>query len=152
MEFRTISADDIDLIFDWANDPDSRRNSFNPKPITHDEHGIWFRRKLQDKNCLYLIGLVDDVPAGQVRLDVDNDRGTISFSVAKDFRGKGYSTELLLGITQYAAKHFCNLATIIGKVKRENIASRKEFLRAGFSEEVLDDTYIYSMEVASEGH
>ena len=35
---RTADENDMDLLFQWANDPDVRKNSFHSEPISYETH------------------------------------------------------------------------------------------------------------------
>lgn len=66
---RKVTIEDAKTLFDWSNDPVTRQNSFQSKPITWDEHISWLRKKLNDENCFFYI-LTDGVnDCGTIRLD-----------------------------------------------------------------------------------
>ena len=65
---KVIKTDEI-LLFDWTNDPDVRKWSFNKNSITLDVHKIWFKQKFDDVNVLMWIFEVNSKPAGMVRLE-----------------------------------------------------------------------------------
>jgi hypothetical protein len=50
IEIRSAAKEDAEYLFKLANDPGTRKNSFNPKPIEWFEHKSWFSEKLQNPN------------------------------------------------------------------------------------------------------
>lgn len=147
MEFRDVSFKDMQLIFKWANDPLVRQNSFNQNKIGLEEHKAWLKSKLADPNCLFLIGNVNNMPIGEVRIDVEDAKAVISFMIAEEHRGKGYGSQLIKGIVESCRTIYPNIKYFIGNVKKSNIASQKSFLKAGFSERVRDINLEYYLEV-----
>lgn len=130
---RPASAEDSKLFFEWANDPVTRANAFTPKPIEWEEHQNWFTKKLSDDNSVLVVFEHDGTPIGQVRVDFHGDRAIIDFSVAQEYRGNGYGKAELLSIRDIISKSHPG-TLLFGQVKKENIASQKAFLGAGFEE------------------
>ena len=52
---RAVTAEDAKTLFDWTNDPVTRQNSFQSKPVLWEEHIAWLQRKLEDENCFFFI-------------------------------------------------------------------------------------------------
>ena len=50
-EFRPAKEGDARLLWGWANDPLTRRQSFNPAAIPWTEHERWFSRILASTNA-----------------------------------------------------------------------------------------------------
>lgn len=74
---RKATPEDMKMLFDWANDEDVRRNSFNSNKITWEEHKVWFERLMKDENQYQYILMVDDIPAGQIRLSCEDGKAEI---------------------------------------------------------------------------
>ena len=91
---KVIKTDEI-LLFDWTNDPDVRKWSFNKNSITLDVHKIWFKQKFDDVNVLMWIFEVNTTPAGLVRLEKDNNEVLLNYLIASESRGKGLATKML---------------------------------------------------------
>jgi hypothetical protein len=67
---RRAEWDDLMLLFEWANDPLVRANSFTPESILPATHFEWFSRVLKDPDCLLLIVLAGGgAPIGQARFN-----------------------------------------------------------------------------------
>jgi RimJ/RimL family protein N-acetyltransferase len=137
LTYRTARLADAQLYFDWANDPDTRRQSFNSDPISHERHIDWFNRKLTDSNALLLVFDTElGQPIGQVRFERTPiadmpDEVIIGLSVDARQRGKGLAHQLI--------KQSCGVCrarwgevTIHAYIKPENQASVRAFERAGF--------------------
>lgn len=52
MEIREAAAADAELLYQWANDPDTRRWSFSTGPIPWGGHVEWLDRVLTDPDRL----------------------------------------------------------------------------------------------------
>jgi len=147
---RPAEASDEKLLLTWANDKDTRKNSFHTRPIQPEEHHRWFAGILSDKSEHVWIMTVDDRPAGMVRLSEDgNSSGhifRISYSIAKPFRGKGLGTCIIRLMEEKAKREFGGEGgQLYAEVKKDNIASRKIFESLGYAEgtEKAEDCMIY---------
>ena len=134
---RPAQPADSQLYFDWANDPDTRRQSFNSDPISWEMHMAWFTRKLADPNALLLIFENEaGEPVGQVRFERTSvadqaDELIIGVSVDKRQRGKGLSSQLI-GLGCAVCREQWGTVTIHAYIKPDNQASVRTFERAGF--------------------
>ncbi|MBD2703684.1 GNAT family N-acetyltransferase [Spirosoma sp. BT702] len=135
--YRTAQPADSRLYFAWANDPDTRKWSFNSTPISLETHTAWFTRKLTDPNTLLFL-FFDEAkqPVGQVRFERKSvadmpDEIIISTSVDARQRGKGYATQLISQGCAICRKQW-GVVTIHAYIKPENQASIRAFERAGF--------------------
>lgn len=124
---RDATAEDAGLLFAWANDPETRRQSFTTEPIGWDTHVAWLERVLADPNRDLWIGVLDDgTPVGQVRLDYEDDRAEISYSVAPAHRGKRVSIPMVR-----AACRRSNVP-VVAEIKAGNEPSLRLCRAAGF--------------------
>ncbi|MGN0416175.1 MAG: GNAT family N-acetyltransferase [Agathobacter sp.] len=131
---REAIEEDVDLLFQWANDPVVRQNSFSTKTISYQEHVNWFFNLLSSENCKQYIYLVEDVPVGQVRITIVDGIAEIGYSVCEEKRSQGHGNNILLLIKEKIENEFPMVSKVVGKVKPENIASQKAFLDAGYRE------------------
>jgi RimJ/RimL family protein N-acetyltransferase len=143
---RTATLADCRLYWHWANDPEVRSNAFNSEPITWEKHQEWFVARLNDSRCLLLIFESKYGPVGLVRLDGDENRKTISYSVSRQYRGKGIGKKIMsevIGASPSFARRF------LAEVKKENIASANIFKKLGFqSAELLEkNAYSFTLEL-----
>lgn len=138
---RKATLKDSQLYWHWANDPEVRKNAFNSNPISWEEHQLWFASKLKDSNSVLLISVSQYGPVGQIRLDGEWPQKTISYSVARQYRGKGIGKKLVLEvISRRPSFAKCFLA----EVKKENMASAHIFERLGFQRTELIEKNAYS--------
>ena len=130
---RTAEKDDMDLLFKWANDPVVRNNSFNTEPIPYEKHIMWFNKMMDDTSVLQFILMDEDIPVGQIRLNVEGDKAEIGYSIGSEFRGKGYGHKILKLIGDTIKNNYPEIVTLIAKVKPENKASNTLFIKEGYS-------------------
>ena len=109
---------DADLLLEWRNDPVVREQSFTQDVIRLDQHIAWLARRIG--SCQFQIAEVDGVPVGQVRVD----NGEVSYSVAAEFRNRGYGTQMILAIMTQP---------LSASVKYSNPASCRVFERLGWA-------------------
>jgi len=130
IKLRKVNADDIYLLFNWANEQLVRENSFSKSPICWEDHNKWFHDKVTSKDCKMFILEVNNNDVGQVRFDnVNNQYWLIDYSIDNKFRRNGYG----LKIVKYGIRTFDVPVKFIAKVKNNNIASIKVFNRLKFS-------------------
>ena len=132
LSFVRATGKDVDILFEWTNDPTVREQSLSNHTISHEEHINWFANKLTDKNCYLYIVYKNEMPAGMIRFDVQDNKCTLSYLVDKSQRGKGIGTE----ITKQGIKKFLNESAFCGVisavVKASNISSIKIFEKEKF--------------------
>lgn len=144
-------AKDIDMmpLFNLANDPVVRKNSFSTKQISLDEHKGWFSQSLvNDKRRLFVIYDSENL-VGQVRFDIDGESAVISISITAAYRGFGLASMILektLGVFHDLDSH---VSKVYAYVKNDNLPSRNSFVHAGFEDcendevNVLKFCYLY---------
>lgn len=132
VELREASYDQAQLLFDWANDPATRKNSVQTKRIDWNEHQKWLEEKLNNSTTFLYIGYVKSKPIGQIRFDqIRESEFAITFSVDPNSRGNGYGSELIrLGIEQ--VRRFTK-AKFQAIARKRNVASIACFEKHGFS-------------------
>ncbi len=135
---RPARPNDSALYLDWANDPDTRRQSFNSSPIALETHANWFTRKLIDANALLLVFENEaGEPVGQVRFERQPeadmpDEVVISLSVAASFRGQGLAHQLIRQGCAVCWETWGDVS-IHAYIKPDNQASMRAFEQAGFT-------------------
>jgi UDP-2,4-diacetamido-2,4,6-trideoxy-beta-L-altropyranose hydrolase len=134
---RQVTYDDCSLVWQWSNEKETRMASFSQKEILWDEHVRWFKEKLSDSNHRFFIAMDGNKsPLGQMRYVVDGKKAIVSFSIASEYRNRGYGSECLRSA---ARKLFdeTEVNEILAFVKSENSVSSKTFQNAGFKK--IDD-------------
>ena len=134
IKVRHVTPADEYLLLRWANDPEARRQSFNQKPISAEEHAHWFARKLRDPDALILVGEDGNgLPVGLVRFDINREKAEalISISIDPSLRGLGLSTKLLKSALQYWHAMALNIK-LIAEVRASNSRSQRLFTQLQF--------------------
>jgi len=134
LKLRPATEADLDLVFAWSSDPAVRQASFQQAPIPYPEHVAWFKARLTDPKCLFLIICEAEEPVGQVRLELIEDRARVSISLASRSRGRGLGRRALEAAAVQIASLAPGVRELVAQVKPDNQASQKAFRQAGFEE------------------
>jgi len=133
LNLRKAEMDDMELFFFWANDPRTRKNSFQQEPITWSEHVEWFTRKLLSSDTIIMImENSGGLPVGQIRFDMKNNTATINYSVDSLFRSRGWGKILVFSGINWLKNRFRDIR-IQAIVKKNNVASCNIFESLNFS-------------------
>ena len=143
---RESTEEDMDLLYEWANDPVVRRNAFHTEAIPYETHVKWFRQMLENKTVHQYILCRAEEPVGQIRLNIEDGTGLIDYSVAPKQRGKGLGA-VLLELVKEKAGETETVTRLMGQVKNENIASVRTFEKCGYqkTEEKSYITFVYEL-------
>lgn len=148
-EMRNALFTDVDLYFNWANDPIVRKSAINQDKIVYEEHCKWFTSKLNANNTfMYVLQNNFQKPVGQIRFDIKNKNAIISYSIEDSFRGKGMATVLVKkGMLELREELSFESLYYIAWVKVDNPASIKVFENIGyeFTEEKLYNNELYNI-------
>ena len=134
LHVRHARLSDEELLFTWANDLITRKNSFSPEPIPEETHRKWFHEKLRNiEGCkLYIVETEDCIPLGQVRFERNEEAWKIDYSLAPQFRGRGLARPLLESAMQQLRSLYKGVL-VVGEVKGENVRSQRVFESLGFN-------------------
>lgn len=123
---RPAKLSDIDLLFKWANETETRINSFHPQMISYETHCEWFENKFNSTNTLIYIYYNNHIPIGQVRIDIeDNNNGIVDYSIDKEFRGAGHGKIMLSMMEDLIRENYPQIKSLTAFVKTSNNASKK---------------------------
>ena len=128
--FRKVKASDINLLFNWANDEEVRKQSFSTGKIDFETHKIWFQNKLKNKNSIMYIAEIDNTPFSLIRFDKENDHAVIGILLDKNWRGKSLSVPVLKKATELFQQK--NPLPVYAYIKETNTPSIKAFKHAGY--------------------
>ena len=131
LSLRKVNKKDESLLFNWANDFDVRKWSFNKKRITLDRHKIWFKGKLSNKNVLIWILEYKNMPAGMVRLEKEGGSILLNYLIAPKYQGKKLATKMLNMAMEELNIYWKNVK-VLAYTLPNNIASIKSLENAGF--------------------
>jgi spore coat polysaccharide biosynthesis protein SpsF len=143
VNLRLCNEEDVDSIYIMANDHTVRENAFNSNMIQYEEHCKWYFKSLEDKNrIMYIVEDENKATIGQIRLDKEENRAIISYSIEKNQRRKGYGKKVLGLIMSEAKIH--GITILEGLVKKENEASRRAFMKNYFIETEEENYFKYT--------
>lgn len=129
---RKAELADIDMYYNWANDPVVRSNSFNTEQIPYEDHVIWFNEAIKRDDVALFVLMDDDMPVGQIRINISDAVAEISYSIASEFRGKGYGGKIVSLLIERIREEMPKIKTVSARVKPDNLASMKVFEKIGF--------------------
>lgn len=132
LSLRPAAADDCELVWQWANDPETRANSIRVERISWQEHVAWYDRMLAASDRELLIGERQGVSVGNLRLDwLDTSTVEVSITVAPDHRGSGVGRRLLQAVLDRLGVQSPG-TTVVALVRRHNEPSLRLFRTLGF--------------------
>lgn len=142
IQLRTACQEDVVTYFNWANDPEVRKNAIQTAPISWLTHKEWFAKRLNDSNShLYVLDAAG-LPVGQIRFDKEGNETRIDYSLDTLVRGRGWGARLVSLGSELLQK--TESVQLLAEVKVGNVASRSVFLRLGFSmAESKNDYLVY---------
>jgi len=138
MAFRNATMDDARLLYDWAMDKEVRKNSLSENEFSFNKNISWLEKKMDDSNCHLLI--FENI--GTARLDIEGQTAIISYSIAKDYRGKGYGKRMLNELEHFAKTQ--GVLKLQATVKSENLASVKIFESLNYDKEKTKKVFVFS--------
>ena len=133
LKLEAVTIDDANILFDWANEENVRKNSFSMEPILYEDHINWLVKNLKDKMCYMYIAYDGKQPVGQIRINIENEKAYISYSVDCAQRGKGYGLGMLMALEDEINQSQIPTKKLVGLVKCENKASIKAFEKASYN-------------------
>lgn len=132
-DLRKVTMSDMDLIFEWANNPDVRYNSFHNEKILYENHVHWFNNRINSSTTIMYMYLYNNSPVGQIRFEIDQEKAQLNYSISKDYRGQGHGKHMLALAELQLKLDRPEVKTIVAKVMPHNLASKSIFEGAGYS-------------------
>ncbi len=128
---RPVEERDVDILFNWFHDPDSRQNSLGTNEVGWFDHLRWFLRRLHGDSGPYYIMELYGLPIGQIRFDFTGHDFLLSYSIDRDFRARGFGRLLVEhGVAKLASQGITRVRAL---VRSSNVASIRIFESQGFS-------------------
>lgn len=147
LQLRKATQSDIDQVYEWQCQPETRRYALNKNTPSLIEHRAWMKKKItSDCDYFYIIELScskigKTVSMGVVRLDFTAENTyTISIFIAPEHFGKG--------VAKFALDKLGELhptAVINAVVLKDNLISQALFSRAGYQK--IDDEHFTRLPV-----
>lgn len=140
IRLRTACKEDVVTYFNWANDPEVRKNAIQTAPISWLTHKEWFAKRLNDSNSHLYVLEAAGLPVGQIRFDKEGNEARIDYSLDALVRGRGWGARLVLLGSELLQK--TEPIQLLAEVKVGNVASRSVFLRSGFTMAESKNNYL----------
>jgi RimJ/RimL family protein N-acetyltransferase len=138
VSLRNIVYSDIDILYEWANDPETRTNAFSTDPIPYNVHKEWFNKKINAKSVAFYMCVektdVNEVCIGQIRIDINDNYGIINYSISSLFRKQGYGTYMITLVEKQIKNDNPLVKRLIADVKYQNEASQHIFRKLNYEE------------------
>lgn len=143
-KLQEVCEKDRDILFEWVNDKQCRKNSFHSEAVSYEEHCRWFSQKLADRMCYMYIYYYENVPVGQIRIECEGETGRISYFIASEYRGQGHGYNMLQ-LVEYEMQEKVKKFTAC--VKYDNVASQMVFKKNNYTEIEEKDYIRYCKEI-----
>lgn len=134
---RNATIEDVDIIYEWANDKVVRENSFNSKEINYSEHRCWYNSKINSSSTLFFVMMCGDTPVGQVRLELKDKEALVNYSIASQYRGHGLGKLMMKLVEEKINLEYRDIEKLIAEVKQENDYSKNVFIKLGYKESYI---------------
>lgn len=132
---RLLEHRDLDIIFEWRNDPRIRHHMFATNPIDLIDHEAWFKRSSLDPRRYLLLVLRNNIAFGFAQLYLSNTATVADWGFYVDPGGpKGQGLDLSRAVLSYGFNKL-HLHRITGQVLNNNTRSIKFHERIGFTNE-----------------
>lgn len=95
LKLRLVSMDDARLLFEWRNDPFTRKQSHSMEEINFTSHLNWLRQVLSNPDRKLYIAELGEAPVGTLRADTGHGTTELSWTVAPEARGKGVGKQMV---------------------------------------------------------
>lgn len=141
-KLQLVDNNDLRILFDWANDSLSRKNSINQQVINFDDHTSWFKKQTsQDDFNFYILKIFDSIAVGMIRFDeMANNEYLLNYSIDKYYRGFGIGKIIVKKGLDFLKKRTKNKGVkIVAYVKQSNVPSIKIFKKLSFVDMGLEN-------------
>lgn len=134
LTFQSAETGDEELLLEWANDAQTRSQSFHTEQIDKETHRKWYAESLKSTKRELLLCCHGETPIGLFRLDQRTETEyEISYSIAAEYRGRGYGEAMLMLGEELARERHPKLQRLLAEVKPDNGASRHLFEKLGYA-------------------
>jgi UDP-2,4-diacetamido-2,4,6-trideoxy-beta-L-altropyranose hydrolase len=133
VRLRPAKESDARILWEWANDPVTRRYSFSSDPIPWEGHLRWYREKLASSGTRMYVACTEAGAGGAlIRFEIRNGAALVGVTVAPEYRGLGLAAEVIgAGTRMFLAES--GPMRIDAFIKPDNRASRSAFEKCGYS-------------------
>ncbi len=138
---RPATLEDAEFLFRLRTDPTVIEASNGKAPFDLAAHLHWFAKTLDHPARMLFIVESEGIPIGQCQLDGDSHSAEVSIALTRESRGHGIGTEVLRELARRAEAE--GIRWLEAVIKESNAASRKAFLKAGYSVEEITDGIVH---------
>lgn len=154
---RSVTDEDLELIYKWRNKPNIRKYMFNEKKIEWQSHLKWFSSIINDDNNKIKLFIENNEPRGIVqinRIDIVHETAEWGFYIGDSYK-KGLGTLLAYHGLRYIFEDL-SIRKLNAQVLSTNLTSLKFHEKIGFNQEgilqsqisreqELIDVYLYAL-------
>jgi len=126
---REANLEDSELLYNWANDSEVRKNAVSKAPLVFGNHLKWLVAKIKSEISRIFILEIDRIPVGQIRYDLQDGEWTVDYSITSELRGQGLGKIIL----KLSMEYFKN-QDVRAFVKEGNVSSKLVFIALGFNQ------------------
>jgi len=137
IKIRRAAHSDSKSIYEWRNDPGIRDASKNNNKLTWDDHVRWIEKIISDTDHELLVGEINGVAIGVVRLDKICECYEISIYLVPNKYSKGYGPSLLAASERWLISERPEIKKIRATVLEKNEKSLKLFSGANYSRRIV---------------
>jgi methionyl-tRNA formyltransferase len=135
---RRATIDDVDFLFQLANDLDGRNNTFNPLKITLEGYKASFKNIHKSNGSVQYILMNNSIAVGQICFILSNETAEIEFHIASEFRCLNYERIIIALLIEKILDKYPVIQRLVAKIKPNNISSRKALIDNGFIGKEID--------------
>lgn len=131
---RKVQKNDRHDLLIWRNHPNTRKMSFDAKPIKSSDHMRWFNANITNRKVgMYIAENTNGQKIGHIRFEPLNKASyQVSVNMNPVFRGMGLGHRIIENGTKSFLQKYCRVREVVAKIMIDNIASKKAFQRAGY--------------------
>jgi len=143
---KKIQYSDYPILYEWLNDPTTRRNSFNQNKVSIKEHQNYIRDLIKDRDIIQYIFYDNSTPIGTIKEKKLPDYVIeLSYTVAPSERNKKIGSKMMAHYLKGKNGNFICL------IKQDNLPSIKMVESCGFKfSEIKDDVMYYKLNLTNE--
>jgi len=117
LALREAIIGDADLLLNWRNERTTRMASNTSEPVLKDDHMNWLDGVISNPDRRLFIAEENGTPVGTARADQVDGIWELSWTVAKESRGRGVAKLMVALLAENLSGDLC------AQIKKGNIAS-----------------------------
>lgn len=142
LKIRKAEINDSKEIWEWRNDPHTRKMFANTEIIPWENHNKWFNTVLVSNKNHILIAYNEEMKIGMIRFDlINNNSAEISLNFNPEARGKGFGNIALIESIAFIIDKKIEIITT--RVRKENVVALKVWKKSNFHIINEDEEYFY---------